>query len=34
MIVIVTHESDIASRCRRIVHIRDARVETDEENMA
>src|SRR3954466_6496843 len=31
-IVIVTHEPDIASRCRRIVRIRDGRVESDEGN--
>ncbi|QEH37220.1 Macrolide export ATP-binding/permease protein MacB [Aquisphaera giovannonii] len=31
-IVIVTHEPDIAARCRRIVRIRDGRVESDEEN--
>lgn len=33
-IVIVTHEPDIARRCRRIVRIRDGRVESDEENTA
>ena len=29
-IVIVTHEPDIAQRCRRIVRLRDGRVESDE----
>lgn len=29
-IVIVTHESDIAQRCRRIVRLRDGQVESDE----
>ena len=29
-IVIVTHEPDIAARCRRIVRIRDGRVESDD----
>jgi putative ABC transport system ATP-binding protein len=33
-IVIVTHEPDISARCRRIVRIRDGRVESDEENDA
>src|SRR3954447_8661431 len=31
-IVIVTHEPDVAARCRRIVRIRDGRVESDVEN--
>jgi putative ABC transport system ATP-binding protein len=31
-IVIVTHEPDIAARCRRIVRIRDGRVESDEDH--
>ncbi|MFO0888668.1 MAG: ABC transporter ATP-binding protein [Isosphaeraceae bacterium] len=31
-IVIVTHEPDIAARCRRIVRIRDGRVESDEDS--
>jgi putative ABC transport system ATP-binding protein len=29
-IVVVTHEPDVAARCRRIVRIRDGRVESDE----
>ncbi len=29
-IVVVTHESDIAQRCQRIVRLRDGRVESDE----
>ncbi len=29
-IVIVTHEPDVAARCRRIVRIRDGRVESDQ----
>ena len=29
-IVIVTHEADIARRCRRIVRLRDGQVESDE----
>jgi putative ABC transport system ATP-binding protein len=32
-IVIVTHEADVAARCRRIVRIRDGRVESDERNV-
>jgi putative ABC transport system ATP-binding protein len=28
-IVLVTHEPDIASRCRRVVRLRDGRVESD-----
>jgi putative ABC transport system ATP-binding protein len=32
-IIIVTHEPDIATRCRRIVRIRDGRVESDEQNL-
>lgn len=28
-IVIVTHEPDIARRCRRVVHLKDGRVESD-----
>ena len=31
-IVIVTHEPDVAARCRRVVRFRDGRVESDEEN--
>ena len=31
-IVIVTHEPDVAARCKRIVRIRDGRVESDETN--
>jgi putative ABC transport system ATP-binding protein len=31
-IVIVTHEPDVASRCERIVRIRDGSVESDERN--
>jgi putative ABC transport system ATP-binding protein len=31
-IVIVTHEPDVASRCERIVRIRDGQVESDERN--
>jgi putative ABC transport system ATP-binding protein len=30
-IVIVTHEADIARRCRRIVRLRDGQIESDEE---
>jgi putative ABC transport system ATP-binding protein len=33
-IVIVTHEPDIASRCLRVVRIRDGRVESDEESQS
>ena len=29
-IVIVTHEPDVAERCKRIVRIRDGQVESDE----
>jgi putative ABC transport system ATP-binding protein len=30
-IVLVTHEADIAARARRIIHIRDGKVEKDEQ---
>jgi putative ABC transport system ATP-binding protein len=29
-IVLVTHEADIAMRARRIIHVRDGKVEKDE----
>ena len=29
-IILVTHENDIATRARRIIHIRDGQVERDE----
>ncbi|AMV36059.1 ABC transporter ATP-binding protein [Planctomyces sp. SH-PL62] len=31
-IVIVTHEPDVAARCRRVVRVRDGRVESDDVN--
>jgi putative ABC transport system ATP-binding protein len=31
-IVLVTHEADIANRARRIIHVRDGKVEKDEKN--
>jgi putative ABC transport system ATP-binding protein len=32
-IVVVTHEPDVAARCRRVVRIRDGRVESDTSNV-
>jgi putative ABC transport system ATP-binding protein len=28
--VLVTHEADIANRARRVIHVRDGKVERDE----